>query len=398
MPRQHDTTIRQTSGPDDCLTRLDTGRETRLGGVHDGRLYYTQGRTVGSWTPARGAHPLGTLPIPGRGAANVRFRLRNGRVAKRLLRSVVGAWTTTNLWPLCDGSLLATHGRQVYHSESYGQHWGPVHRLPPSSGPMGVLPTSVCRHDGALYLAEYTLGDEPARILESRDDGRTWATYLETTDVRHFHGVFDDPYRDALWATSGDTDGESAVGRLDDGRFERVGTGSQRWRAVELSFTPSAVLWGMDCSYAEEVELLRLRRDGSDPTTVGVTDASVYYASTLRVDGEVWVVFTTAAETGGDSTARVEHTTDGGDVARVLAASSASEYETWYELAAFRRSRPVGGRVPGVPTANAYVFLATDPTLGLLINPFNTRTEHGSVIRIAPAQLPRLARGEPSPG
>jgi len=397
---QQDDANRRTGGSGGDLGRLDTGRETRLGGARDGRLYCTRGRTVGVWTPVTGFRPLGTLPVPGRGASNAAFRLRNGALAQRLLRPVVGAWTTTNLWPLSDEALLATHGLQVYRSGDRGRSWAPVHRLPPSSGPMGVLPTSVCRHDGRLYLAEYTLGDEPARILESRDDGRTWGTYLETTAVRHFHGVFDDPHRDALWATSGDTDRESAVGRLEDGRFVRVGSGSQQWRAVSLAFTPSAVLWGMDCSYADEPELLRLDRDGAEaPTTVGTTDGSIYYSGTLRVDGDRWVAFTTAAETGRDSTAEPEqHGGPDGDLARVLVASAASDYERWHELAAFQRRRPAGGRVPGVPTANAYVFLATDPSLGLLMNPFNTRTGHGSVLRIPPERLPQLAAESPTLG
>lgn len=377
--------------------RLDIGQATRIGGVRDGQLYCMQGHTVGVWTVSEGFVPVGTLPSPGAGMANVSFRLTNGPLAKRLLRPVVGAWTTTNLWPLPGGTLLATVGRQVFRSGDRGRSWEPVYELPASSGPMGVLPTSVCHHDGALYLAEYTLGDDPARILRSVDDGRRWETYVETAEVRHFHGVFDDPYRDQLWATSGDTDGESAVGRLRDGRFVRVGSGSQRWRAVGLAFTPSAVLWGMDCSYAETVELLRLDRAGpATPVTVGRTDASAYYAETLRVNGEDWVALATAAEVGGDSTAPPgQRRNRGGDVARVLVSSSATKYEEWHELAAFQRRQPLGAVAPAVPTASAYVFLAVDPELGLLINPFNTRTDHGSVLCVPPEKLPEFASRAP---
>lgn len=393
MERTHAGEERQDSSRSLRTSRLDVGRATRIGGIRDGRLYCTHGRTVSVWTPSAGFRSLGTLPFPDCGSSPVPYRLMNGPVAKRLLRPVVGAWTTTNLWPLHDETLLATVGRQVFRSGDHGQSWEPVRRLPPSSGPMGVLPTSVCQHDGALYLAEYTLGDGPARVLRSVDDGRTWTTYVETTAVRHFHGVFDDPYGDALWATSGDTDDQSAVGRLEEGRFVRVGSGSQRWRTVGLSFTPSAVLWGMDCSYAAEVELLRLPRDGpAVPTTVGRTDASAYYTATLEVDGDRWVAFATAAEAGADSTApNGNRRNRGGDVARVLVASSASRYEDWHELVGFRRRRPLGSMVPGLPTASAYVFLAADPELGLVINPFNTRTDHGSVIRVPPEQLSRLA-------
>lgn len=376
---------------------LGLGSGARIGGIRDGRLYWTRGRTIGFWTPSGGPVALGTLPTPGDGAADAAFRLRHGRFAKGLLRPVVGSWTTTNLWSLGDDTLLATVGRRAFRSDDRGRSWSPVHRLPDSSGPMGVLPTSVCLHGGDAYLAEYTLGDDPARILRSTDDGRTWEPYVETTAVRHFHGVFHDPYRDDLWATSGDTDDESAVGRLEDGEFVRVGSGSQRWRAVELSFTPTAVLWGMDCSYTAAVELLRLRRDGpAEPATVGRVNASVYYATTLLVDGELWVAVATAAEVGADSTAPEGSENRSGDTARVVVASSASSYETWYELAAFRRRRPLGERLPGVPTASAYVFLAADDQLGLFVNPFNARSDGGPVMRVPPEALPRIADEAPA--
>ncbi|QWC20212.1 glycosyl hydrolase [Halorubrum sp. 2020YC2] len=378
---------------------LGLGAEARIGGVRDGRLYWTRGRTVGVWTPSGGRVALGTLPTPGDGDPDVAFRLRHGRFAKGLLRPVVGSWTTTNLWPLRGGTLLATVGRRVFRSGDRGRSWAPVHRLPDSSGPMGVLPTSVCLHGGDVYLAEYTLGDDPARILRSGDDGRSFETHVETTAVRHFHGVFDDPFRDDLWATSGDADDESAVGRVDDGEFVRAGSGSQRWRAVGLAFAPTAVLWGMDCSYAERVELLRLRRDGpAEPTTVGDTDASAYYTATLPVDGELWVAVATAAEVGADSTAPDGQGNRSGDAARVLVTSSASSYETWYELAAFPRRRPLGAHLPGIPTASAYVFLAADEELGLFVNPFNARSDGGSVIRVPPEALSRVAEETPAIG
>ncbi|WP_283403950.1 glycosyl hydrolase [Halorubrum sp. DM2] len=392
MSRTHSERATERGVADGYGDPLGLGPEARIGGVRDGRLYWTRGRTVGTWTPSEGRVAVGTLPTPGDGGPDAAFRLRHGRLAKRALRPLVGSWTTTNLWPLRGGTLLATVGRRVFRSDDRGRSWEPVHRLPDSSGPMGVLPTSVCLHGGDVYLAEYTLGDDPARILRSRDDGRSWETHVETTAVRHFHGVFDDPYRDDLWATSGDADDESAVGRLDGGEFVRVGSGSQRWRAVGLAFTPRAVLWGMDCSYAERVELLRLRRDGpAEPETIGRTDASAYYAATLPVDGELWVAVATAAEVGADSTAPAGRANRSGDTARVLVASSASSYETWYELAAFRRRRPLGERLPGVPTASAYGFLAADEEMGLFVNPFNARSDAGSVIRVPPEALPRIA-------
>ncbi|WP_311173537.1 glycosyl hydrolase [Halobellus ordinarius] len=364
----------------------------KLGGISGRKVYCTRGYTAGVWTGNEGFVGRGRLPNPETGLSRVSFGILNGRLTKRLLRPVVGAWTTTNIWPLDAGIVLATVGPQVFRSGDGGRTWTPVARLPSCSGPMGVLPTSVCEHKGTYYLAEYPLGDVPARIRASSDGGRTWESVVESRDVRHFHGVHRDPYREELWVTAGDTDQQSAIGRLRDGQFEPVGAGSQRWRAVDLAFTPTAVLWGMDCSYAREVELLRLDRNGAgEPVTVGTTDASVYYAETLSDGRETWVVLSTAAEVGVDSTAPPgRRHNESSDVARVLVSSSTTGFEEWHELAAFERRRTLGTHVSVVPTASAYVFLAADPSVGLVLNPFNTQTHHGDLLQVSLDRLRSL--------
>src|SRR5699024_1552410 len=121
------------------------------------------------------------------------------------------------------------------------------------------------------------------------------------TDIRHFHVLFTYPYTGQLWSTTGDTDEASIVGLFTDSGFEPIGSGSQRWRAVQLAFTVEAVLWGEDCPYTEDVEILRLPRERLDsekpkPDVVGTTDSPVYYAETLPIGDETWVVMTTTAE------------------------------------------------------------------------------------------------------
>lgn len=366
--------------------------DMKLGGIRVGTVYCTRGYTVGVWTDERGFVGRGRLPNPGEGVSRVSFGVLQGRLTKRLLRPVVGARTTTNLWPLDDGRVLATAGRQVLYSSDGGRTWRQTARLPPCSGPMGVLPTSVCEHGGRIYLAEYPLGEAPARIRTSSDGAGTWETVVESCDVRHFHGVHRDPYRETVWVTAGDTDRQSAIGRLRDGKFDPVGGGSQRWRAVDLAFTPTAVVWGMGCSYADEVELLRLDRGGTgEPVTVGTTDAPVYYAEALSDGRETWVVVSTVAGGGVDATTPPgRRRSERSDVVRVLVSSSTTGFEEWHELAAFQRRRTLGTHVSGLPTAGAYVFMAADPAVGLVLNPFNTRTRHGTLIRVPVERLRSL--------
>jgi hypothetical protein len=363
----------------------------KIGGIRDGTLYCTRGLDVVVWDESAGFRRRGRLPNPASGIEQLSFDLLNRRLPKRLLGPLLGSYTTTNVWQLRDENLLATVSRWLFTSSDGGRSWQAVRELPASSGMMGVLPTSVCEHDGRVYLAEYPLGDEPARVLVSDDHGRTWSIFVERTDYRHFHGLFIDPYTGRLWGTTGDTDGESAIGVFTESGFEPVGSGSQRWRAVQLAFTPDTILWGKDCSYAEEGEILKLPRDrlaadAPHPDVVGTIDCPIYYAETLTVGNEQWVVLSTTAEPEIDSTAPdADRRNTCGTTARVLAASSASGYEHWYELYTAERKNTLGKYLGPVPLSNSYLFLATDPELGVVINPYNTSQSNGKLIRVPPS-------------
>ncbi|WP_049996562.1 WD40/YVTN/BNR-like repeat-containing protein [Halococcus sediminicola] len=363
----------------------------KLGGVRDGTVYVTRGLDIGTWSAEEGFLTVGSLPNPESGSDGLRFDAMNRWLPKRLLRPITGLYTTANVWPLGDDCLLATVSRWLFRSADGGRSWTLVRELPDSSGPMGVLPTAVREHRGRVYLAEYPLGDDPARVLVSDDRGRTWSPFVERPDVRHFHGLFVDPYTDRLWATTGDTNDESAIGVLSEEGFAPIGRGSQRWRAVGLAFGSEAVFWGKDSSYTERAEVLRLSRESLDdpdptPETIATTACPIYYAETLDRPDEHWLVVSTTSTGRIDSTApdgQKRNTCDG--VARVLAASSASGYETWYELYATERRDAVGERVDAIPASNGYLFLATDPEHGLLINPYNTTDDNGDIVAITPA-------------
>lgn len=365
----------------------------KLGDARDGVVYCTRGLEVGTWTDASGFDSSGRLPAPVAGRERLRFEILNSRFSKRLLRPLVGRYATANVWGVADDVLLATVGEWVFVSDDAGETWDVVHELPASSGPKGVLPTSVCVHEGRVYLAEYPLEGDAARILVSEDAGHSWEPLVVRTDVRHFHGVFVDPVAEELWATTGDGDEESMVGRLVDGAFAPVGSGSQRWRAVGLAFTDDAVYWGMDCSFAETIELLRLPRSEigtAEPSIerVGTVDSTVHYAETYRTDDETWLFFSTASSDGVDRYAppgRRENVS--GPKTRVVAASSRSAFRDWYEICSFRRRDSLGERTGRLPSTSAYSFIATDPTLGLVVNPYNVAEHDGEIFTVHPGEF-----------
>lgn len=362
----------------------------RVQGGHDGQVFATDGLDLLRSDDGDRFERVGRLPAPGGDVDGLATRVLTSPRWRRVTDRVIGAVSTVNVWPLTATDLLATVGRRIFVSDDAGRHWEETRRLPPSSGPMGTLPSAVAHNDGTTYLGEYPLAPaQPPRVLASPDLGRTWETAVSLPSVRHVHAVQCDPYTDDVWVTTGDTDEASRIGRLRDGSLDVVGGGSQRWRAVELAFTASSVLWGMDCAYADRNMIFELPRSEirtADPAIQPVHEApgSVFYAATLTTGDETWVVFSTAMEAGRDSTGPAGQR-EAAARGVVVATSTAWGATDWVELASYRRRRCLGDRLPRLfPRANGYVFLAADPSLGLFVNPFNTTGDDGSIRRFRP--------------
>lgn len=367
----------------------------KLGTVLDGRVSaIDHGQILVEPEPGAGLERRGRLPDPPSLAETIRTRLLTGPRLKPLLAGVVGAFPAENLWQVTERDLLATAGPHLYSSHDGGETWTHRRRLPPSSGPMGVLPSAVCVTEEAVYLGEYPLDDTTPHVLRSTDAGRSWDRHVSLPEVRHVHAVQRDPYTDDVWVTTGDRGDACCIGRLVDGAFRPVGRGGQEWRAVELAFTPSAVLWGVDSPSVEENRIYRLDREACDapdpePTTLFATDGSIYYSAAWDGETARWVAFSTAVETEPDRTAPGRDVgADGVGTATtaVLVSSSASSFTRWQTVAEYRKRRRPTDLVPGspLPSANAYVFLAGDETHGLVYNPYNTRREAGTVRTAAP--------------
>jgi hypothetical protein len=366
-----------------------------LQGIHDGRLYATDYRALSVETAPSTFEARGRLPNPTHGIDGFRYRLRTTRGWKSAVTALTGYFPSVAVEQVGDGEFVATSGQYLFASGDGGRTWSVADSLPASSGPMGVLPSALCTHSGSVYLGEYPLADSATpRIRRSDDGGQTWQTVTFLPEVRHVHAVTVDPFTDDLWVTTGDADAECQIGRLKDGQLHPVGGGSQRWRAVELAFTPSAILWGMDCVYADENLLLKLPRCELDapspsPEPVHTLPSSVYYSASWDDGGTRWIAFSTAVETTPDSTA-TDSTVQSADRARVVAASAASDFSEWVDVCSYAPRRSLGDRLGVIPSANTYLFLAADDERGLVVNPYNTARDHGQITRVSPRQMARI--------
>jgi hypothetical protein len=361
----------------------------KLEGVYDGSLCVTHYRRVYEEGPPGQLQSRGRLPVAGSGRQRLAYRLKTSYPWKVPVERVVGRFPTVNVWKTGSDTLVASALRWLFVSTDEGTTWRETLPLPASSGPMGVLPTAFCEHEGTCYVGEYPLdGSDVPRVHRSVDGGITWEPLLSAPSVRHVHAIGTDPYSGDLWMTTGDSGSECRIGRIVDGEFEVVGSDGQNWRAVEPVFTADGVLWGVDSVYTESNPIFLLPRGAVDlpdpePQRLTAVDGSVYYGESLSVDGDEWVVFSTAYEAGADSTAPEDGGVNTGD-ATVVAASSATNYGRWHELAAYEKRAAVTDDTERGPTANAYVYLAADDRRGLFVNPYNTARHDGRLRNFRP--------------
>lgn len=116
-----------------------------------------------------------------------------------------------------------------------------------------VLHCSMAVTANGIFFGEY--GANPTRnkvpVWVSKDDGRSWAITYEFPErsIKHVHGIYTDPYSNALWIPTGDFDNECFLFEVPDFDFSKLikhGNGLQEWRPVGLFFDPNRIVWGMD--------------------------------------------------------------------------------------------------------------------------------------------------------
>jgi len=130
-------------------------------------------------------------------------------------------------------------------------------------------------------------------------------------NIRHIHFV-QPSVRDntILYVGTGDLDSESAIFKFDlkTGNIERIGGGSQIWRAVSIIQNGDYIIWGMD-SPDEEAYIMRYNLKNSILEKLEKLPGPAYY-STMNRKGEMFVA--TTVEDRTKHTAVIYRSTDGG--------------------------------------------------------------------------------------
>jgi len=145
-------------------------------------------------------------------------------------------------------------------------------------GPLG----SMIFHskESSLYYGEYRGNSErtPVHIWGSNNRGLNWNPVFQFKNIRHIHGIFNDPYEDKVWITTGDNDEESGIWMTDDRfrTFKKFAGGSQQLRAVTLIFTQSHIYFGSDTPL-ERNFIYRIDRETRKVEKLKEVESSVFW-------------------------------------------------------------------------------------------------------------------------
>lgn len=157
---------------------------------------------------------------------------------------------------------VAICNRHIYIYNDEKNLWAESNMVLNCRNPMynGVLNV-----DGTLYIGEYgNPNGFGKRILMSQDDGFTWkcAHQFKPDEIRHIHALLWDKYEQKIWIFTGDFNPEPQVFKADREfkEIERVGGGTQQWRACHAIFSERYVDWMMDCPL-EDVHHIRYDRE-----------------------------------------------------------------------------------------------------------------------------------------
>jgi len=145
---------------------------------------------------------------------------------------------------------------------------------------VGSRPLVLCATDDAVYYGEYRTNTERSAVHIWTLNFSTiqWEPVWSFEGVRHVHGVFFDPFTQAIWVTTGDSDEESALWCTDD-RFttlKKIIGGSQQLRTVQLLFSADSIYFGSDAP-DEANYLYRMDRSSGELKKLVSVSGSVFF-------------------------------------------------------------------------------------------------------------------------
>lgn len=150
-----------------------------------------------------------------------------------------------------------------------------------SNNIVGSNPLNICvSNKKEIYYGEYRGNQERSNIhiFKSSDLNKSWKIVWTFQNVRHIHGVFQDPYTNAFWVTTGDADNESGIWVSYDEfkSIKKIYGNSQQVRAINLVFTKDLIYFGSDTP-SEKNHIYCFSRDNFELENLIEVDNSVFF-------------------------------------------------------------------------------------------------------------------------
>ena len=268
------------------------------------------------------------IPTDGLGWKKIFMPIRKARRALRLDKTIVIP---------CNCGFVAVRNSRIYVYDDFSNKWTQADTRLNCRNPMY---NAILNVDGILYIGEYgNPNGIGKRVLMSRDNGFTWTCVYQfkPDEIRHIHALLWDEYERKIWIFTGDFNSEPQVFKADQSfsRIERVGGGTQHWRACHAIFSRDYVDWMMD-SPLEEVHHIRYDRENGSISIGQSFPGPVWYA---RIYGSV-AYAATAQEVGPSH------------VDKKLHLYKSEDFQHWTEIGTFKHDGwPKGYFRYGVMTA-----------------------------------------------
>lgn len=160
----------------------------------------------------------------------------------------------------------------------------------------GSRPLSFEKIGDELVFGEYRSNPERSPVsvysINLKNNSKLQVKYT-FENIRHIHGVYQDPYTLSIYITTGDENHEAAIWKTNDNfnTIEKVLSGSQQTRTIKLLFDENFIYFGSDAPH-EKNYLYKLNKQSYEVKQLIEVGSSVFHG--YKVDN--WLFFSTAIE------------------------------------------------------------------------------------------------------